>query len=252
MLRIIALSAPDEIKPVDFKASRGWLLRFLKRMKISRRRCTHKVQTYVESLIPEIYAYLDILQKLQKTLPEDGPIYINFDEVPFFFDPSIDYTYNQKGEKSIEILSHKNKKTRVTVMPCICSNGHSLPPLFVFVYKYSGKSQRTFPIKYENLKNLTRPYMVRFNESGFTNENIILEYIQKVIIPYQQRMKKEVRLIFDQAPSHMTSKVKDYLDSKRIYYLHIPTGTTHLFQPLDVVINKPLKDNVRRFYNTWI
>ena len=80
-------------------------------------------------------------------------VFVNFDELPFFFDPCGDCIYNEKGSKEVAIITHRQSKTRVSVMPAICSNGHYLPPLFVFIYKPSQSSDHTFPKKYEHLKN---------------------------------------------------------------------------------------------------
>ena len=35
-------------------------------------------------------------------------------------------------------------------------------------------------------------------------------------------------------------------------YLFVAAGGTHLFQPLDVAINKPFKDNLRKYYLAWL
>jgi len=249
-LQLMALNAPSSIRPVDFKASKGWLNLFLKRNNISRRRCTQKLQTFVSSLIPEINGYLHVLEVFQDHL--DDYVFLNFDEVPFFFDMASDYTFHNQGERNIAGLSHKNNKVRATFMPTICSNGHSLPPLIVGIYPYGAKSGRGFPKKYEHLQNLTKPYMLRFTDSGFTKDYIIVEYLKKVVLPYQERINKKICLLFDQAPSHTTSIVKDFLDENRITYLFIPSGATFLLQPLDVVLNKPLKDRVRKFYFKWL
>ena len=190
----LAQSAPNHLKPANFKASRGWLFRLRKRLKISRRKCTHRLQQYVEGLVPQVYKYLAQLEELRQATSEDF-VFINLDEIPFFFDVSADYTLNLQGEKNIEILSHRNSKTRATFMPAICSNGHSLPPLFVFIYKYTGASTRTFPKKYEHLRNLTRPYMVRFTEEGFTREELIIEYIEKFILPYQESLREADQMV---------------------------------------------------------
>ena len=105
---------------------------------------------------------------------------------------------------------------------------------------------------YEHLRNLARPYMVRFTEEGFTREGLIIEYIEKVVLPYQESLKKKVCIVSDKAPSHFTSNVKDYLEVKRIHYLFIPSGTTYLLQPLDVGINKTLKNKVRTLCIEWL
>ena len=61
----------------------------------------------------------------------------------------------------------------------------------------------------------------------------------------------------DQVPSHFKSKVKEHRDKKRMFYtcIHcIPCAPIHLSrpQPLDVIINKPLKWKVRGYYHYWL
>jgi len=193
IIRMIALNAPNNIKKANFKASKCWLKGLLKRLGISMRKNTHRIQEFVNSLLPEIFSYLSVLEAYQDSSEEI--IFINFDEVPFYFDMLSDYTYDLKGTKNVEVLSHKNNKLRMTFMPCICSNGMVLPPLYVFIYNYATKSQRIYPKKYEHLANLTRPHIVRFNGSGFTKENLIIEYIEKVILPFQNRIGKKICLL---------------------------------------------------------
>ena len=46
--------------------------------------------------------------------------------------------------------------------------------------------------------------------------------------------------------------MKDFLDENRVTYLFIPSGTTFLLQPLDAVLNKSLKDGVKKDYFKWL
>ena len=94
--------------------------------------------------------------------------------------------------------------------------------------------------------------MVRFTKEGFTRDHIIIDYITKVIISYQERLGKKICLVMDQAPSHCTAVVKEFLNDKKIHYLFIPAGATYLLQPLDVAVNKFLKDKVRGSYLEWL
>ena len=92
--------------------------------------------------------------------------------------------------------------------------------------------------------------MIRFNETGFTRDTLIIEYINKILKNYQPGMQKI--LIMDTAGSHTTDDVKDALSDANIDHLYIPGGCTHLLQPLDVTVNKVLKEKIREQYLTWL
>jgi hypothetical protein len=94
--------------------------------------------------------------------------------------------------------------------------------------------------------------MVRFTESGFNNEAIIIEYLDKVILDWKSKLNKEMVLIFDQAKCHISEKVRKHLDELRLTYILIPAGGTYLFQPLDVALNRPFKEHLRKFYLSWL
>jgi len=68
------------------------------------------------NLLPEICFYLEGLKAIQR---EEGFIFVNFDEVPFF--------YLMREEKNIGIIIPENTNIRATVMSTICSNGSFKP-----------------------------------------------------------------------------------------------------------------------------
>ena len=250
LLKAIALQAPSAYKPEGFSASNGWLARFLARNQIVKRKKTLQIQTIIEKLNHEMKTYLEVLQ----TLKDSGEdlVYVNFDEVSVAFDLAADYTYELKGKKDIKSLCHLNTKTRATVTLGVASNGDVLPPLLTFIYKYSGKKTRSFPKKHEKFKNRFSPYMVRFTESGFNNDEIIIEYIDKIILNWKSNISQEVVLVMDQARCHISEKVLKHLDKLKLTYILIPAGGTYLFQPLDIALNRPFKEHLRQFYLSWL
>ena len=98
--------------------------------------------------------------------------------------------------------------------------------------------------------------MARFSISGFNNEKILLEYIDKVIKPYQAKNmfkdKKKLVLLMDDVGFHKTDSIKKKLKESEIDLIIIPGGTTSILQPLDVVVNKPPKDYLRKQYLPWL
>jgi hypothetical protein len=69
----------------------------------------------------------------------DKKVFLNIDEIPIPFDLSSDYTYELKGKKEISVTTHGQNKVRMSLLAAISSNGDVLPPMLVFIYKYSGK-----------------------------------------------------------------------------------------------------------------
>ena len=235
---------------LTFKCSDGFISRFLKRNKLVRRKKTHVIQKWVSSTVEDIGKYFNTLYTLSDSDKDKKITYINIDEVPIYFDMSPDYTYHFKGAKEVSLLSHSKNKVRMSLLMAISSDGIILSPMMLFVYKYAGKKTRDYPKKFEKFRNVTKPWMLKFNESGFTTSSLIIEYIQKIISKQDTPGKKV--LIMDTASSHIHKEVKNELSSLNIDTVYIPGGCTSILQPLDVVINKPLKDKIRNQYLEWL
>ena len=65
-------------------------------------------------------------------------------------------------------------------------------------------------------------------------------------------MKKKSLLVWDQFRAHKTEKVKEELQELNTTQAVIPGGLKSLLQPLDVVLNKPLKDKMRKLWISWM
>ena len=63
--------------------------------------------------------------------------------------------------------------------------------------------------------------------------------------------RKPCLLIIDDFSAHKIECIIDYMNNNNIKSYLIPCGYTYCLQPLDVSINKPFKDSMRRLYNNW-
>jgi hypothetical protein len=59
-------------------------------------------------------------------------------------------------------------------------------------------------------------------------------------------------LVLDAFKGHVTDSVKDQLRKMKTDLVVIPGGMTSVLQPMNVSINKSLKDRLRQQYLTWI
>jgi hypothetical protein len=59
-------------------------------------------------------------------------------------------------------------------------------------------------------------------------------------------------LVLDSFRGHLNEDVKKKLQRGRTDMVVIPGGVTSILQPLDISINKTLKESLRRFYGEWM
>ena len=59
-------------------------------------------------------------------------------------------------------------------------------------------------------------------------------------------------MVLDSFRGHLNEDVKNKLQRGRTDIIVIPGGVTSILQPLDLSINKPFKESLRRFYGEWM
>ena len=59
-------------------------------------------------------------------------------------------------------------------------------------------------------------------------------------------------LVYDSFKGHLEGSVKAKFRDSNIDLAVIPGGLTSICQPLDVAINKPFKDNLRKEWHLWM
>ena len=87
------------------------------------------------------------------------------------------------------------------------------------------------------------------NGSGLMDEDLMCDYLEKVIKPYVS--DASTLHVMDSFRAHTTPKCKGKMNELELDWLIIPPGTTSLLQPCDVSINKPLKAKLREHWEDW-
>jgi len=168
-------------------------------------------------------------------------IIANMDEVSIYFDMGRNSTYHYKGDKSIKLIRNNGYRKRLTVCLAILSNGKKLPPFIIF----KAKSVPTNPH--------SKCLLVRANANGWITEGMMKDWIQNVWenIKYENPENIKKLILIDKCSSHQKASVIDQL-KKDSFVEFIPAGCTSLVQPLDLCINKPFKDELKRLYEKWL
>ena len=83
----------------------------------------------------------------------------------------------------------------------------------------------------------------------------MMDWVENSLIPYAKGKSDEgalVVFVLDSASFHKSEKIEKILKKAAIQVLLIPGGFTDFLQPLDVSVNKPLKDKVRALYMSYL
>ena len=83
------------------------------------------------------------------------------------------------------------------------------------------------------------------------NENLFIYWINRIQVPYSSKFPRTL-LIMDQFSVHKLDAVKKLLNKSKTDILLIPPGFTSILQPLDIYINKPLKDQLRSGWENYM
>ena len=131
------------------------------------------------------------------------------------------------------VLCQSGNREWVSLIECISADGVLLPAFIIFKAK---RQQQAW------MDVLERPNQVALSDKGWTNNELAVEWFQRVFQPFtRQRQKGEYRLlILDGHDSHISSKVIEYCIKEKIVLTCLPSHTTHALQPLDVGFFQPL------------
>ena len=85
------------------------------------------------------------------------------------------------------------------------------------------------------------------------------DYLQKILIPYVDEKRKQLKLspdypamvLFDKFTGQGTQELFHLLEANHIHFVVVPANCTDRLQPLDVSVNKPVKEFLRKQFHTW-
>src|SRR5436309_14113725 len=83
--------------------------------------------------------------------------------------------------------------------------------------------------------------------------------LMKCYVDYLNRMRRSYNqyrfpamMVYDSFRRHLEESVKEKFNEYNIDLAVIPGGLTSICQPLDIAINKPFKDNLRKEWHIWM
>lgn len=128
----------------------------------------------------------------------------------------------------------------VTVVYTISASGSTIPPMLIF----PGINYRDHFIR-----GAPNGSAGRATRSGWTNEDVFVEYLQHLQYHARCSQEKKILLILDNHESHISLKAIDYSRANGIVILTIPPHSSHRLQPLDRTVYMVLSklDSIRQW-----
>ena len=232
------------------KLTKEWAKSVFRRMGFTKRRAnsTSKVLPLEFDALKEQFL-IDINSiVVMEDIPEQ--LVINWDQTAMKIVPSSAWTMEKKGTKRVEISAADDKRQITAVFACALS-GCFLPMQLM----YQGTTERCLP------SNVPFPanWHITYTANYWSNENTMVQYIQKIILPYVSEVRGKLDLaddypalvLFDVFKGQCTESVFKLLKENNIFYVMIPANCTDKIQPLDLSVNKPAKDFMKRKFQNW-
>ena len=228
--------------------SRQWAYHFLGRMHFVRRKATTSKSKHKPADFTEVKkSFLDDVQSVVMMEEIPPELILNWDQSGIHLVPASSWTMEQVGSKRVEITG-VNDKRQITAIFCGSLTGDFLPIQLI----YQGKTARCHP-------KFTFPsdWDITHSPKHWSTEETMVQYIENIIIPYVQRLREDfgdnqsALVIMDNFKGQITSKINNLLETNNINVCLLPANTTDLLQPMDISVNKPAKDFLKRKFERW-
>jgi len=119
-------------------------------------------------------------------------------------------------------------------------DGTKFPPICIFKGKRLPRNEE-FP----------SGVIVWFQQNGWMDAELMKKYVDYVK-EHLETNNTSTMMVFDSFRGHLEESVKTKFRDSVIDLAVIPGGLTSICQPLDVTINKPFKDNLRKEWHVWM
>ena len=157
----------------------------------------------------------------------------NFDETGFRIGVGKSQWIVTASRKNRHYLPSDNNRDYVTVIEAINAGGAVIDEILIL----SGK------VHLERFyRELQGEVLVGLSETGYVNDELSFEYIRHFERQSRRTRVEAHRILFcDGYLSHFTQEVLEFCEFNNIHPFALPPHTSHILQPLDVVLFQPYK-----------
>ena len=226
-----------------------WARSLLTRMGYVKRKCSNAGKVAVPRFRELQGDFLADIQAevIMNEIPSE--LILNWDQTALHLVPTGQWTMHRSGEKVVPITNSDDKR-QITAVLAVTMSGEYLPPQLI----YKGKTERCHPAG-----EVPEGWDIWHSHNHWSNEETMMRYVEMVIAPFVDDKRATLQLdkthpalaIFDCFRGQTTPEFTAVLKKHNIIQVHVPANCTDKLQPLDISINKPMKDELRRRFQSW-
>lgn len=182
-----------------------------------------------------INEHFDLLESTLKELSlQNKPQNIwNLDESSFCHDPSKTKILGDRGKPSSRTVASPGREN-TTVLSAVSASGLKAPPLIV----YKGKNiwDAWIPAEEDSFEGMS----FAASKNGWMESDIFFNYFKKTLLT-ALGPERPTLIVFDGHSTHITIPLIEFAMANDITILKLPPHTSHLLQPLDLTVFRPMK-----------
>lgn len=168
----------------------------------------------------------------------------NGDESGFSLCPKSGKILAPKAWKNLYHVKLGNEKDNLTVLIVFSANGVTCPPLVLFPYIRPTRAV---------IDSMPPDWVLGRSETGWMNSEVFFEYVANDFNNWlmEKQIQRPIILFIDGHKSHMTLALSEFCDRSGIILYALPPNTTHMLQPEDVSVFRPLKNEWQKTVREW-
>ncbi|XP_065650413.1 uncharacterized protein LOC136078564 [Hydra vulgaris] len=217
--------------------SKNWFYKFMRHHKeLSQKRAEHISRAWglitkasIRKWFNEVY---ELLGDDAQYLNNPSRVF-NLDETSFELAPKTGKVINVRGRNVYEECNNSDKKN-LTALFCVNANGEFAPSLTLYKYARMPKTvAAAAPPGWDLGKS----------DSGWMTAECFYEYFTNVLVPYWKSINTQlpIYMFMDGYHSHLSKELSMYCSSERIHLISLFPNATHILQPVDVSVFRPMK-----------
>ncbi|KAJ8909901.1 hypothetical protein NQ315_005636 [Exocentrus adspersus] len=228
----------------------SWYLGFLRRnpeISVREAESINKARAVVsERTIRNWFLELeDFLKKNDLTdIFKDPSRIFNCDESGFCLCPKSGKVLGPRGYKNLYSIKLGNEKENITVLMMFNAAGKISPPLVLFPYVRPPRAV---------VENMPIGWVLGKSEKGWMTSDVFFEYIANDFNKWavENNIPRPLLIFVDGHKSHMTLALSKWCEENQVVLYALPPNTTHIMQPADVSVFKPMKSDWKKTVRNW-